>query len=595
MSVTPRGMSVQEAYRSFRDGAFRVNRQYQRKLVWTLEEKEKLIDSLLRGYPIPLILLATRPLADGSREFEILDGMQRLNAVFSFIENRFALDGKFFDVQQLSRARQLAEEGVFQAKSAPEFQLLEAGLCADFLDYTLAVTEFPAADPGAVNEVFGRINSYGRQLSPQERRQAGVLNSFANAIREIAAEIRGDVSTESLDLADMPSISIDVAEDDAGSGIRADDTFWCKQGVLRKNQLREGEDEQLLADLAVSIITDTPFAFSGANLDAIYDEATDEAARVSAALRAYGVDSLKHDMQVTMSILRNAIEEVDNGPNALRRIAHPTAGSNPIKTAFYAIYMAFYELCVREEKSPRDSAEIMRVLTSIQSRLATAAGQISSESRRQNINVVKGVIQPYFDDRNPPASTQGPGLAIRFENSLRRSRIETSAFECKQGFLPLSGQRLLNSGLLDRVVETACAIANIGPRSEGAIFIGVADKKDDAQLIERLDAISNAVVGERYVVGIDREASYLNETLDQYARRLINQFRNSGLSEPLKTSILSSIDCITYRGKSVICIWIARQPQISSINDRVYVRQGSETVQINGLTQIQAAMSAFTA
>jgi hypothetical protein len=31
MSVTPRGMSVQEAYREYTDGSFRVNRQYQRK------------------------------------------------------------------------------------------------------------------------------------------------------------------------------------------------------------------------------------------------------------------------------------------------------------------------------------------------------------------------------------------------------------------------------------------------------------------------------------------------------------------------------------------------------------------------------------
>ncbi len=60
MSVTPRGMSIQEAYRAYCDGSFRVNRQYQRKLVWSLDEKRKLIDSVLNGFPIPLILLATR-------------------------------------------------------------------------------------------------------------------------------------------------------------------------------------------------------------------------------------------------------------------------------------------------------------------------------------------------------------------------------------------------------------------------------------------------------------------------------------------------------------------------------------------------------
>jgi hypothetical protein len=32
---------------------------------------------------------------------------------------------------------------------------------------------------------------------------------------------------------------------------------------------------------------------------------------------------------------------------------------------------------------------------------------------------------------------QGAGLVIRFENALRRSKVETAAYECKQGILGL--------------------------------------------------------------------------------------------------------------------------------------------------------------
>ena len=35
-----------------------VNRKYQRKLVWTIEEKRAFIDTLLHGYPVPLFLFA---------------------------------------------------------------------------------------------------------------------------------------------------------------------------------------------------------------------------------------------------------------------------------------------------------------------------------------------------------------------------------------------------------------------------------------------------------------------------------------------------------------------------------------------------------
>jgi len=51
-------MSIQEAYRQYRDGGLIVNRKYQRKLVWTKSEKENLIDSILKDYSIPLILPA---------------------------------------------------------------------------------------------------------------------------------------------------------------------------------------------------------------------------------------------------------------------------------------------------------------------------------------------------------------------------------------------------------------------------------------------------------------------------------------------------------------------------------------------------------
>ncbi len=39
--------------------------------------------------------------------------MQRLNALFSFIENQFAAGSRYFDVKQLSRAMQKAKDGYF--------------------------------------------------------------------------------------------------------------------------------------------------------------------------------------------------------------------------------------------------------------------------------------------------------------------------------------------------------------------------------------------------------------------------------------------------------------------------------------------------
>lgn len=592
MSVTPRGMSIQEAYREYTDGNFIVNRQYQRKLVWTTEEKRKLIDSILQGYPIPLILLATTINEDGIKSFEIIDGMQRLNAVFSYIENNYSINEKYFDVEQLARAKQLAERGDFQAKRN-NTELLDAISCARLLEYTFAVTEFPAVDPNAVNEVFGRINAYGRQLSAQEKRQAGIISPFANFIREIAAELRGDASANFLNLSAMPQISVDINGDDLDYGVHAENTFWCKQGVLRKNQLREAEDEQFLADLAISILEEQPFGFSGSALDEYYSPETEAYRSINAKIHAYGSDALKNAITTTISVIRETVESVDNSPNALRRIIHPDAGANPIKTGFYAIFMAFYDLCFKEGKSPFNSQGIMNALQNLQGRLHVAAGQIRSAPRVQNIAVTKGLIQAYFEEQQPGIAHQGAGLAIRFENALRRSKIETATYECKQGLVSLDEKRLLNNTLLDRLIETACGIANAGPNSSGAIFIGVADSETQAKRIEELDGIQSLKVGNRYVVGVDRETHHIETDIEEYKRKVVRHFSKSQLSEPLRSAILGTIDCIDYRGRAVICIWIPPQKEISDVADTISSREGSSTIRVEGFRASQAIAARF--
>jgi uncharacterized protein with ParB-like and HNH nuclease domain len=95
MAVNPQGIGVQAAYRWYRNGQLQVNRRYQRKFVWTIEEKISLVESIIREYPIPQFIFAE--LREENR-YEIIDGVQRLNAIFSLIENGFMVDGAYFDV-----------------------------------------------------------------------------------------------------------------------------------------------------------------------------------------------------------------------------------------------------------------------------------------------------------------------------------------------------------------------------------------------------------------------------------------------------------------------------------------------------------------
>lgn len=580
MSITPRGMSIQEAYRLYRDDYFLVNRQYQRKLVWTIQEKALLIDSILEGYPIPLILLAERSKAHESGKYEIIDGMQRLNAIFSFIENVFSLaDNRYFDVREFARAKQAAEAGSFQIADQDKQYLLPHE-CANILDYQLAVTIYPTSGEHETTKVFGRINSSGRLLSFQERRQAGVITPFAELIRKLAAKLRGDDSKEILLLTQMPEISIESRRSPQQYGITAEDTLWCKQGIISILQLRGSEDEEILADIASSILLKGPTEKSRESLDALYITNKEEFKQIETALAAYTTDRLSNEILATFSVLQETIEAYDTKPYCLRRVVNP--GSTSIKTPFYAIFMAFFTLIINEQRLPDNPGEIMNALKDISKKLKPSRNRLTKKDREQNIDIVYGLIQRYFVKKDPPIFHHGTQLAIDFENSLRRSRVETPRYEFKQGLLRLSPKREFDNPLISRIIQTICALANVGPDADGYLYVGVADSLEDAEKIKQLDGIEYYEVAGRYVVGIDREARTMGISLENYVDRLLNPIRTSQLTEPLKSQLLSNFDIVNFRGFSVIRLRVPMQKGVSFVGDTAFTRDGSSTVEVQG-------------
>lgn len=577
MSITPQGRSVQAMYRDYRDGKLIVNRRYQRKLVWALDEKQKLIDSMLHDYPIPLVLLAELRAGEYAGKFEIIDGMQRLNAIFSFIEHGYAYDNRYFDLDQLARARQAATDGVFVPKEG--VQLLSEIECANIQDYQLAITIYPANTDIEITEVFGRINAQGRQLSPQEQRQAGVSNSVSMLVRQLASDIRGDVSDDILDLANMPEISIEHENAPHGYGIRADDTIWCKQGILTRKQLRDSEDEQMILDIVASIALGDPIAASREKFDKFYDRNADESNDLEAALLSYGENRIHSEILGTFSVLTDMIAQVSSDQNFLRRTMR-VESRNPIKTPFYALFMAVFDLVVRQNRVPQRFSEMFQAIEGSGNSLDNPSHYATTADRRRNINIIKGLIQDYFVVGETPAFTSGAGLGLQIENCLRRSEVETPRYETKQGFLALANDRAWNTEVDDKILRTACGIANLG--SEGDIFIGVADVESDAQRVQSLDGVTPITVGRRFVVGVDREARSLSVSLDEYLRKVVGIFQQSLLTESLKQSITGAIDMVEYRGLHIVRIHIPQQTTVSFMDDRCFTRQGAETIEVVG-------------
>lgn len=587
MSITPRGLSIQEAYRLYRENSIIVNRQYQRKLVWSVDQKKKLIESIMSGYPIPLILLAEMR-HDNKDSFEIIDGIQRLNAIFSFIENNYDLSGRFFDVRESARAKLHSDEGVFEFSTEGK-NFLTPTETAGILDYQLAISVYSADDEYKINDVFGRINSGGKHLSDQERRQAGIINPFANVTRELASEIRGDASRSILPLSDMPEISIESRRNTQGYSLVAEDIFWVKQGILSINNLRDGEDESMLVDLVASILLNDPVAASREFFDDLYNIDTASYKKVAQKLSLYGVEKIKSDVKTVISEIKNSIESVNNDQNYLRKNVNPKARSNPIKYPFYAIFMAFYDMIIKESRFPQQNIEIMESLKDIHKKLKNNAHYANTIDRRKNIKITKGLISEYFLRAEPTSYGAGNNLIIDFENSLRRSKIENNRYEVKQGILDLSSKGQISKNLLEKLPKIICGISNVGPDDIGVILLRVADNIEDAEKIKVIYQEDYIQFQDHYIVGVEREAHRLNMGLEDYMRKIIQSIESSILSEPLKSDVLSKIDAINYREKTIIRIVIPRQPKLSFLGDKSYIREGSDTKELTGPRMINAS------
>src|SRR5258708_22382873 len=62
---------------------------WQREEVWDTHKKQQLIDSILRGWKLPKFYFLKT--SDEPEEFEVVDGQQRLMAIFEFFDNALQL------------------------------------------------------------------------------------------------------------------------------------------------------------------------------------------------------------------------------------------------------------------------------------------------------------------------------------------------------------------------------------------------------------------------------------------------------------------------------------------------------------------------
>jgi len=168
-----------------RSGTLNLSPSFQRRPVWKPDAKSYFVDTVIRGLPVPLIILREKR-SDISRlepVREVVDGQQRLRTLFAYIDASLLKD-----YNPRTDGFLLLPEHNEEFAGRP-FKSLPPEIQQSILDYEFSVHILPAGtDDREVLGIFARLNSTGVKLTPQELRNAQFFGAFKVTMYELATE-----------------------------------------------------------------------------------------------------------------------------------------------------------------------------------------------------------------------------------------------------------------------------------------------------------------------------------------------------------------------------------------------------------------------
>jgi len=172
-------MSIGEMVNLYRDGELDIHPEFQRVYRWTEEQKSKLIESILLGIPLPSIFVSQRP--DGV--WDVVDGLQRLSTIFSFLGELKKTDGTLAKPLELRSTKYLPslEGKVWDDLHNPGREVdmeIKRVFKREKLDIKIIKRE---SEADTKFELFQRLNTGGSKLSDQEVRNCMLLMINAEA------------------------------------------------------------------------------------------------------------------------------------------------------------------------------------------------------------------------------------------------------------------------------------------------------------------------------------------------------------------------------------------------------------------------------
>lgn len=153
-----------------------VKPELQRKYVWDKVEASRFIESILLGLPVPSVFLAQ----SGSQKL-IVDGYQRIMTVYDYMRGVFSTDKKVFRLSNSEKINARWRNKAFSELSTDDQRKIKSTT----IHAIIFEQKKPENDGTSLYQVFERINTSGRTLTPQEIRNCVYQGSFNTMLFEI--------------------------------------------------------------------------------------------------------------------------------------------------------------------------------------------------------------------------------------------------------------------------------------------------------------------------------------------------------------------------------------------------------------------------
>jgi len=165
--TTATNRKVREILKDVRNGSLIPRPEFQRRLVWTSKDKDKFIESVVKGYPFPEIYICNGQVdtITGEGTQLLVDGLQRINTLKEYFEG---------------------ENSFAHVLTAP-YSNLDKSDKEKFLEYSIVVRDLGNLTKEQIIDVFQRLNSTQYTLRDMEVNNAiydGAMKKFCEKISE---------------------------------------------------------------------------------------------------------------------------------------------------------------------------------------------------------------------------------------------------------------------------------------------------------------------------------------------------------------------------------------------------------------------------